>query len=61
MEAIIPGAKVKLREDVLEYVSIRERAFCGINKGIILLKHKEKDYTLEVNPEDIDWKACHQP
>jgi hypothetical protein len=45
---------------VLEYVSIREWEFYEINKGTILLKHKEKEYTLEVKPEDIDWKAGHQ-
>lgn len=60
MEAIIPGAKVKLRKDALEYVGIREWEFCGINKGMILLRHEEREYTLEVKPEEIDWKACHQ-
>lgn len=30
MEAIIPGEKIKLRRDVLEYVSIGEWEFCGI-------------------------------
>jgi hypothetical protein len=57
MEAIIPGEKVKLRRDMLEYVSIREWEFCGINKGMILLKHEGGQYTLEVKPEEIDWKG----
>ncbi len=56
MEAILLGEKVKLRQDVLEFVDIREWEFCGVCKGIIRLMDKEKGYTLEVKPEEIDWE-----
>ena len=58
--SITPGEKVYLREGALPFVRIREWEFEGIEKGMLLLRHKGKGYTIEVSPEDVHLKICEK-
>jgi hypothetical protein len=50
-----PGDKVRLRSGALPAVKIREWTFKQLLKtGKLLLEHKPKNYTLEVEIKDIE-------
>lgn len=55
--AICPGAKVRLRQDVLIYVEIREWEFQKVEKGLVFLLDRKKGHTLRVNLDDIEWRG----
>lgn len=58
---LTPGEAIKLREDTLPYVRVRNWTFQEMEKnGVILLKYKPKGYVLEVTENDIDWEAYRQ-
>ena len=56
--AICPGVKVKLRQDALIYVEIREWEFQKVEKGLIFLLDRKKGHTLQVNLDDIEWRGA---
>jgi hypothetical protein len=61
LESVTEGEKLRLKEGRLPHVKIREWEFKAVEKGkVILLAHKSKGYSLEVNPEDIDWEFCRK-
>jgi hypothetical protein len=53
--AICPGVKVRLRQDALLHVEVREWEFQKVEKGLIFLLDRKKGTTLKVNLEDIEW------
>lgn len=55
--AICPGVKVRLRQDVLIYVEIREWEFQKVEKGLVFLLDRKKGHTLRVNLDDIEWRG----
>jgi hypothetical protein len=49
------GKRVRLRANVFPHVKIRDWIIgCHLKSGNILLKYPDKNYTLEVIPEDIE-------
>jgi len=55
--AICPGIKVRLRQDALLDVEIREWEFQKVEKGLIFLLDRKKGHTLKVNLDDIEWRG----
>jgi hypothetical protein len=53
--AICPGVKVRLRQDALLDVEIREWEFQKVEKGLIFLQDRKKGCTLKVNLDDLEW------
>ena len=48
------GDPVKLRDNRLPRIKIRKWEIEGISKETILLRNREKGYTIEVSVEDIE-------
>lgn len=58
LKFLTPGDSIRLRDDALPHVKIREWAFKGIDRNnTVLLNYTEQGYTLEVGEEDIDWET----
>jgi hypothetical protein len=56
-KCLTKGDRVQLRAGVLNSVKIREWEFDRQEKGRILLRYTPKNYTLEVEPDEIDWEV----
>jgi len=53
---LLPGEKLKLRQDVHKHLKIRVWTFVGFeNEGLLLLYHGTNDYIWGARVEDIDW------
>ena len=57
LKSLKEGDQVRLRDDALVHVKIREWEFHKAEKGKILLIERRRNYTLEVSSEDIDWQV----
>ncbi len=55
MESIISGEKVRLKDDVLPYLGIREWEFQKAEGGIVLLTQPQIKCTLRVKENNIEW------
>ncbi len=55
--SLTKGERLRLRPGVLDAVKIREWEFERREKGKLLLRYRPKNYTLEVEPEEIDWET----
>ena len=56
LNSILPGGKVRLRDDVYTHVKIREWIFTGFEaKDTILLSYETHGYIWEAKVNDIDW------
>ncbi len=58
-KSLIKGERVRLRPGVLNSVKIRDWEFEKREKGKILLRYRPKNYTLEVEPDEIEWETIH--
>ncbi len=56
LKSLAPGDLIRLRPEVLPHVKIRSWEFKCMEGNKILLYHKAKTYTLEVDKEEIDWE-----
>jgi hypothetical protein len=57
LATVIPGAKLRLRDDVLPLVRKRAWIFAGMSPhDTILLAHENIGYIWEAKPDGIDWE-----
>jgi hypothetical protein len=56
LKSLAAGDPIRLKTGALPHVKIRIWEFKGIEGGKILLYHKAKNYTLEVDRDEIDWE-----
>ncbi len=56
LKSLAPGDPIRLKTGALPHVKIRTWEFKGMEGNKILLYHKAKTYTLEVDKEEIDWE-----
>ena len=55
-KAIPLGARIQLKNGVLNDVKVREWEFSGVEKGKLILQRRE-GFTLVAKLEDIDWES----
>jgi hypothetical protein len=54
---ILPGEKLRLRDEVYKQVEIRDWMFAGFgNGGLISLCHGTRGYIWEAKVQEIDWE-----